>query len=284
MADTIKLLANIADTHPHVLARYLEEHPPEAVSSLIGAVPTATSTKIFQAMLPYHAAKCLRHLPVKAAVTHLSDLETRLAATMLRHMAEDTRRQMLGHMPPQAAARIAILLRYSHSVVGAWIDPTILVLPANLKIMDAKTRIKADSYADYHRVYIVDSQHRPTGFIRMYHLLHADGGRQLQEYIDPLPAAVPANMSLDLALEHDRWRSTDYLPVVDHDGQLIGILRYADLRAATTKVQTRKTEADLSGTFMDLAESCYLGLADVLNTSLAADNLPTVKRRTEHER
>jgi hypothetical protein len=45
-------------------------------------------------------------------------------------------------------------------------------------------------------------------------------------------------------------------------------------------VRSRKPDADLSGTFMDLAESCYLGLAEVLNTSLAADDLPTVKRRS----
>jgi hypothetical protein len=67
---------------------------------------------------------------------------------------------------------------------------------------------------------------------------------------------------------------------VDRTGQLIGVLRYADLRAATTMVRSRKPDADLSGTFMDLAESCYLGLAEVLNTSLAADDLPTVKRRS----
>ena len=51
---------------------------------------------------------------------------------------------------------------------------------------------------------------------------------QLHDYVEPLPAALPANMSLDLAIEHESWRAADYVPVVDRQGQLIGILRYAD--------------------------------------------------------
>ena len=279
MTDKLDLLRDIVSTHPHVVARYLEEHPPEAASTLIHAIPDAESTKIFQSMLPYHAAKCLGHLPPEAAVGYLSGLESRFAATILRHLPADSQRDFLGKMAPQVAARVAILLRYSHSVVGAWLNPTILVLPANLKIADAKKRIKADNYADYHRIYVVDARNRPTGLIQMFHLLHADEARQLHDYVEPLPAALPANMSLDLAIEHESWRAADYVPVVDRQGQLIGILRYADLRSAMT-IQVRKTEEDLSGTLMDLAETCYLGLADVLATSLAADNLPNTKRRT----
>jgi Mg/Co/Ni transporter MgtE len=279
VTDTFDLLIDIANTHAHVVARYLEEHPPEASAALIHAVPNATSTKIFQSMLPYHAAKCLTHLPHEAAVGYLSALEARFAATILRHTRDETRRQLLGRMTPQAAARVGILLRYSHSVVGAWLNPTILVLPGDLKIADARTRLKADSYADYHRIYVVDSEHRPAGFVQMHHLLHADDSDQLHEYVEALPTALPANMSLDQALEIDSWRNTDYLPVVDREGQLIGILRYADLRAATSKLPNRKIEGDLSDTMMDLAESCYLGLADVLNTSLAAENLPSGRRR-----
>jgi magnesium transporter len=259
------------------VARYLEEHPPAAASSLIHAVPDALSARIFQAMLPYHAAKCFDHLPVETAAQYLSNLESRFAASILRYMRAVRQRTILGTMPPQAAARIAILLRYSHAVVGAWLNPTILCLPPTARIADAKARIVTDSYADYHRVYVVDAEHRPTGFVQMYDLLLMDDARLLSEFAQPLPPPLPANLSLDLALDHESWRGSDYLPVTDRAGQLVGILRYADLRAATTRMQERAAEEDLSGTLMDLAETCYLGLADVINTSLAAERASAAK-------
>jgi len=277
MADKFDLVLEIAATHPQVVARYLEEYAPASASSLIDAVPDAMSTKIIQSMLPYHAAKCLGHLSDEAAAGYLSHLESRFAASILRHMRDTTQRKLLGTMSPQAAARVAILLRYSHAVVGAWLNPTILVLPSTSRIAEAKARIAADSYADYHRVYVVNAENRPIGLVQMFHLLQADESRQLSEYVEPLPTPLPANMSLDLALEHESWRNSDYLPIVDRQGQLIGILRYADLRSATAKVQSRTTEEDLSGTLMDLAETCYLGLADVINTSLASEHAPVVK-------
>lgn len=271
MADKFDLVLDIATTHPQALARYLEEYAPDSAAALIHAVPGALSTKIFQSMLPHHAGKCLGHLPEPAAAAHLSSLESRFAASILRHMGDATQRKLLGRMSPQAAARVAILLRYSHAVVGAWMNPTILVLPSTARIAEAKARIAADSYADYHRVYVVDAGHRPTGFVQMFHLLNTDESRQLSEYVEPLPEPLPANLSLDLALDHHGWRDSDYLPIVDRQGQLIGILRYADLRAATAKFQSRATKDDLSGTLMELAETCYIGLADVINTSLAAE-------------
>lgn len=278
MADRFDLVLDIAATHPEIVARYLEDVASASASALIHAVPDALSTKILQAMLPYHAAKCLDCMPAEAAAGHLSVIEARFAASILRYMRDTTQRTLLGTMSPQAAARVAILLRYSHAVVGAWLNPTILVLPSTARIAEARARIAADKYADYHRVYIVDGEHRPTGFVLLYRLLQADDSLPLSELAEPLPTPLPANMSLDLALEHESWRGSDYLPVVDRVGQLVGVLRYADLRAATSKVRGRPTEDNLSGTLMDLAESCYLGLADVMNTSLATDHPATPKK------
>ena len=115
MADKFDLVLEIAATHPHIVARYLEEHAPDSASSLIDAVPDALSTKIVQSMLPYHAAKCLGQLPPEAAAKYLANLESRFAATILRHLPDATQRRLLGTMSPQAAARVAILLRYSHA-------------------------------------------------------------------------------------------------------------------------------------------------------------------------
>lgn len=269
MPDKFDLALEIAATHPQSVARYLEEHAPTSASSFIDAAPDKFSTQILESMLPYHAAKCLESLPVAAAARYIAALEVRFAAAILRHVPEISRNGIVSAMPRQMAARTTILLRYPLSVVGAWLNPAIMVLPLDCRIAEARTRVLREGYVDFHRIYIVDTEQRISGYIRLFHLMQAEDSRHLSEILEPSPPPLRANMSLTAALENQRWLESDYLPVINRQERLIGVVRYADLRAAVSKPRAYTVEDDISGSFMDLAETCYLGLADVLNTSLA---------------
>lgn len=274
MPDKFDLALDISTTHPQAVARYLEEFSPASASSFIDAVPDVLSRQILETMLPYHAAKCIGCLPVAAAARYVGALEARFAASILRHTNEPTREAVIAAMPRTSAARISVLLRYPLSVIGAWLNPTILVLPMDCRVADAKERLTADGFADYHRIYVVDANRRLKGFVRLIRLLQGDDTRQLGEYLENLPPPLRANTTLEMALDEPNWRSHDYLPVVDRHEILIGVLRYAELRAAVSKPKMQAVNGDLPGTFLDLAETCYLGLADVMNSSLSSQQTP----------
>lgn len=272
MPDKFSLALEIAETHPETVARYLEDQSPTSASSFIDAVPDTLSTRILESMLPYHAAKCIDNLSVGDAAKYIAALESRFAASILRHVGEESREAIIAAMPRRHAARVKILLSYSLTVVGAWVNPTIMSLPLNCRIGEAKARILREGYPDYHRVYVINADQSLAGFVRLVHFLGDNDSRLLTEVMEPAAASLSANMSIEAALDDTSWLSGDYLPVMDRKERLLGILRYADIRAATLKPVTRTSDDDnLSGTFMNLAENCYLGLADVLNTSLAVE-------------
>lgn len=275
MPDKFHLALDISTTHPQAVARYLEEYSPTSASSFIDAIPDLLSKQILESMLPYHAAKCMDNLPVHSAARYVGALEARFAASILRHTNEPTREAVIAAMPRTSAARVSVLLRYRLSVIGAWLNPTILVLPLDCRIADAKERLLADGFADYHRIYVVDANRRLKGFVRMIRLMQGDNARQLSEFLESLPTPLRANATLEMALDDPNWRNHDYLPVLDRQENLIGILRYADLRAAVSKPKLQALNGDLPGTFLDLAETCYLGLADVMNSSLSSQQTLT---------
>lgn len=269
MPDKFDLALEIAQTHPNAVARYLESYSAVAASTFIDAVPDKLSSNILQTMLPYHAAKCLENMSADAAAKYLSALELRTMVSILRHMREANRNQIIVALPRQLSARASILMRYPLSVIGAWLNPTILTLPADCSAADAKARLSREGYVDFHRVYVVDTEQHLVGTFRLSQLLTIDDARHLRDFLDPAPSPLRANLSLEAALESPGWSENDFLPVVDRQDRVIGILRYADLRAAIMKPQARKTDERGSDTLMDLAETCYLGLADVMNTSLS---------------
>jgi len=271
MPDKFTLALEIAETHPETVARYLEDQSPTSASSFIDAVPDTLSTRILESMLPYHAAKCIDNLSVAAAAKYIAALESRFAASILRHVGEETRDAIIAAMPKRHATRVKILLNYSLSVVGAWVNPTIMALPLNCRVNEAKARILREGYPDYNRVYVINADQSLAGFVRMVHFLADDDNRLLADVMEPSPLPLPANMSIEAALDDKSWLSGDYLPVMDRKERLLGILRYADIRATTLKPVSRTPDDNMAGTFMNLAENCYLGLADVLNTSLAID-------------
>lgn len=271
MSGKFTLAQHYVEAYPQAAARVLEDMASDAASTFIDAVPDQQSSNLLSSMLPYHAAKCVSHLSASVAARYLGELEPRASAAILRHVQVDQRDEILDGMPRQRSTRIAVILNYSLSMVGAWVEPSVLVLPADCSIGEAQQRLKNEGYPDYHRIYVVDADLHLKGFVKIVRLIQADNDSPLAAYLEPADLALRANMSLDTAMEHSGWLETDYLPVIDRRDKFLGVLSYAALRSAAGRPRPVSEEQDVSGTFMDLAETCYLGLAEVMSTSLAVE-------------
>lgn len=271
MSAKFTLAQQFVEIYPQAAARVLEEMASDAASTFIDAVPDKQSSNLLSSMLPYHAAKCISQLSAGVAVRYLAELEPRIAAAILRHVPSELRDVILKDLPRQLSARIFIILNYSLSMVGAWVEPSVLAFPLDCSIGEAQLRLKNEGYADFHRVYVVDEAQHLKGFVRMVRLIQADRDSPLAEHLEPTTGALRASASLDMAMDYAGWLENDYLPVLDRRDKFLGVLSYAALRSAASRPRSPVEDQDVSGTFMDLAETCYLGLAEVMSTSLAIE-------------
>ncbi len=279
MPGKFELAAQFAEVYPQEAARILEELVPAYSSVFIDAVPDGQSLGILSSMLPYHAAKCVALLTTGAAAKYLGNLDPKVAANIFRHIPKESADAILEALPRRSAVRISLILDYSPSMVGAWLEPNVLTLPSDCSVGEAKKRLANEQYADFHRIYVVDDSHNLKGLVRLASLFGADDANSLEKYLQPFPSTLRASTSLDSALSHPAWSNSDYLPVVDRRRRFLGVLRFAVLRTANSKPQTAKPEENVAATILDLAETCYIGLAEAMSASLALDSAPDAARR-----
>lgn len=275
MSEKFTIAQQFVEAFPQDAARVLEGASAAPASGFIDAVPDSQSVRILSSMLPYHAAKCVSQLSPPAAARYLSVLQPRIIANILRYMTTTERTQILGRLPRRISSQVSIILNYSLSMVGSWLEPTVLVLPDHCSVGDAKARLRNEDYADFHRVYVVDDEEMLVGFVRLARLIRAQDDQPLKDIIERPAYSLQAGTSLDAAIGDPGWQQCDYLPVLDRRRRFLGVLRYAALRAALARSLPADEDQDVSGTFLDLAETCYLSLAEIMNTSLATESSDT---------
>lgn len=271
MSEKFAIAQHFVESNPQAAARALEELASAPASSFIDAVPDNQSVRLLASMLPYHAAKCVSLLSADAAARYLANLQPRNVANILRYTTAETRRRVLERLPRRISSPVLIVLNYSLSMVGAWLEPAVLALPNDCTVGEAKTRLQNEGYADFHRVYVVNAGEMLLGFVKLTKLIQAADSHPLVGLMEPASHALRASTSLEAALDDPGWLESDYLPVVDRRERFLGVIRYAGLRAALARPVAATEDQDMSGSFLDLAETCYLGLAEIMNTSLAID-------------
>ena len=193
-------------------------------------------------------------------------------------MAKKKREQILGRLPWRIAARVSLILNYSQATVGAWIEPTVLTLPLGGTIGKARERLSDEGYPDCDRIYVVNEVHHLKGTIPLISLIQAiDEDILLDRILKPVAHILKAGATLEMAVNNPGWQNHDYLPVIDRQERFLGVLRHATLLSVLAGPRAKRTEQSSSETLLDIAETCYLGLANILSTSLSAKNPMTEK-------
>ena len=278
MSYKFELAEHFAKCHPQTSARVLEEVPPEVSMEFIQAMPLQHGARLLASMLPYPAAKCIARLPENVAARYLSELEIRTITRILHHVAKEKREQILGRLPWRIAARVSLILNYSQATVGAWIEPAVLTLPLDGTTGKARERLSDEGYPDCDRIYVVNEIHHLKGTIPLISLIQAtDEDLLLDRILKPVTHILKASATLEMAVNNPGWQNHDYLPVIDRQERFLGVLRHATLLSVLAGPRAKRTEQGSSETLLDIAETCYLGLANILSTSLSVKNPMTEK-------
>lgn len=272
MQAKLKLALDFAELYPKSTARVLEELTPKHAVVFIEAMSGTKATQVLGVMLPHYAARCISLLPPEAAARLMVDLDVWGVSNILRYIPKKACDPILQNMKRRFAARVSTNLNYSPSMVGAWIEPAVLSLPLDCTVGAARARIRDDDIEmDYHRAYVIDGAHTLKGYVGLIRLIRAKEKDPVSKLMREVSTVLRATASLELALEDPGWAGADYLPVVDKRNRFLGVARNAAIRAAAATPPPKiDKDHDVSGTFLDLAESCYLGLAGAMSTSLSS--------------
>jgi magnesium transporter len=269
MVDALPLARAFAARHAEDAADVLEAQEADAAAALLAAMDDGDGAAMLEHMAPAALAAALDRLPADEAVARLRGMTPQGAAGALRAMETGRREALLAALPRARRVQIGLILRQPLLTVGAWMDSRIAPVRHGATAGEALRRLSRQEGEVVSPVTVTDGERRLLGAIELPHLLAAAADRPVEELMTADPPRLFANAALDAALLHPGWAEHDALPVVDADGKLVGMIRFAVLRRAVAEMETGSAPDTGLGSFMDVANLCYLGMAGVMNATIA---------------
>lgn len=273
--------AFLAD-HPAEAARVVETLPVADAAALLATIPARIGAPVMRAMLATAASRLLEALADSQALALLAAAGTQSAVSMLRHVPEPRRTRLIGGLPTVAALASRLLLGFPEDAVGAWCDPEVIALAPATRAADAIERLRQGHERGADRILCVDAERKLAGEVRLEALLHAPPGASLATLMRPVPASLPAMMPIAAAAALRAWEQSSTLPVVDHGGALVGVLRRTML-ARALRERSRQRAADSARSVTSIVAGGYWNVVAGLAAAALAI-LPRVDRTLPEDR
>ncbi|MGK0201719.1 MAG: magnesium transporter, partial [Planctomycetota bacterium] len=217
----------------------------------ISRLPEVQQTQLFTEMRPGDAADLMEQLPDAAAIEIVEHLDPGAAARIIHELPSNGQAALIGeldrddaeailaNLDPEEAGELRALAAYEDNEAGGIMVTEYLSYTENTTVgeMVDDLRNNRETYTDYdvQYAYVVDSQLRLIGVMRIRDLLLSPGNTSLRDLMIREPFSV-----LDHAPLEDVQRLFDEyeiigVPVVDADGLLLGVVHGSDVESALAK-------------------------------------------------
>ncbi len=260
----IVLSRSFLESHPSDAAHVLENLNPAEAAELLQKFPSKNvAAPVLQLMDIVSASECLSKWPDDNIEGILSFLPLHYAALLLRRMEEGSRNRLLRKVSEEKRKSIRTLLRFPENTAGALMDPGVLVLPADISIGEAQTRIKRKLKDTFYYIFVVSRDDRLVGVIDLRELMFADRKQSLSSAMHRPVERISARAKKEAILSHPGWKRLHTLPVVDENEAFLGVIRYQTMRELEKGVKRKQPQSVLS-TALALSELYWIGASRLL--------------------
>ena len=242
--------------YPHEAARQLESLPPQEIAELLAGQAPHAVVRVWQLLAPNVAGAALGRVPETLARHLLSESEPAASVTVLAQFDRADRDRLLGMLEPQVAGELREMLQYPEDSAGRLMDPSVTPIRSDLSIVEALARLRAVRSRGLRELFVVDGEMRLIGRVEIQDLAMAEQEQGLGEITRPLIAAVKDLDPREDVVKILQHQPITELPVVNHSGRFVGVIRQAALVSAiesetTVDIQTMvgasRDERALSG-------------------------------------
>jgi magnesium transporter len=223
-----------------VVDRFLKERPVEAARQLetvgakraaavLGKRPAAIAAEVLRRLNPDEGARVLAELEAPLARAVLLVLDPTNAANLLARLGEEQKTAALASLPDRTRTELAEMLEYPPGTAGHEMDASVTAFSPDSSVERALELIRTLPNRRISDVMLTDDDGKLYGSVSLQDLVGAAPDQKLETLARrDVPFARPMTRRdevVDLLTQH----KLTSLPVVDHDGKLIGILRHAAL-------------------------------------------------------
>lgn len=267
-----RITTEFVEAYPDDAARVLEEATPEVTGEVLGALPASAAAAVLREMNPHAAAGGLPQLAPEAAAGIVRHLPVALAAALFLRLDEEERGALMKALPAKVSVPLRMVLRFPAGSVGSIIEPRVVTVRPDTRVGEATEVARRAPALLRRHLYVLDEQQRLTGMVDSRQCLVRDPELRIGRLDQEEPAALRARTSLREASRHPGWERFSVLPVIDHRGVFLGVVRRASLRRALADATTaREPEAELAGLALDLADLYWQTAAGLIAGATTTD-------------
>ncbi len=216
--DQADVMAHLTSDTRAILLSLL---PVEEVGLIIEELDTEEAVEISQEMEVEQLSHVLDETSPEVAADVLRGLPVEVATTAFAQMEE--------------GAEVAPLLEYEDDAAGGLMTPEFIALRENMTVMQAMNFVRQwaeetePDAEDIHYLFVVDGNDVLSGGLSLAQLVLARPQQQLSLFMDPDVITVQVETDQEEAARLMERYDIRNLPVVDHDGMLVGVLKLEDM-------------------------------------------------------
>ena len=258
MAEALALALAFLEERPESAARSLESLSPADTAALLELVPVRIAAPAMSRMTSWAAARCIAVMPAERASAIVAQLGSHDALAILRQMPAQARENVLSDLPATTTRHYRRALTYTRSRVGAWVNHDIATAGQDHTVEEALEMIVTRRRPDDAVVYVLDRDRKYLGTVTLAGLLHAPSKSALAAHAQR-QRALSDSASLAAAATEVSWSNSIALPIIDHQGELLGDLSRADLEKGLAQDRGEEPMATAPSVIFHLTET-YLAV------------------------
>lgn len=233
----------IVDREEKVLRDFFGPHHPAATAELLDDLAADEALYVMKLLAGRVRAEVFSYLDgeLQDGVAGLMDRND--LATLVSAMSHDERADLISRLPEERTQQIMPLLAqaeredirrltaYKEDTAGAVMTSDYATVPAELTAAGAIDRLRheAPDRETIYYCYVLDDQRRLVGFVSLKNLILAPPHRRVSELMqtEVISSVVDEDQEVTAGklMEYDLIA----LPIVDHDGRLVGIVTHDDV-------------------------------------------------------
>ena len=227
-SESARAISRLSEEEQHLLFSRLG--PEEAADLIEGFTDT-------------QAADIVETMPFEQAAAILDELPSDQLADVLAEMDDSASESILASMEKEGAAEARMLLTYAPDCAGGLMISEFLAFRAEDTIRDVLKDLQEnqEKYNSYNvqYFYVVDSEGRLTGVMRMHNLLFYSRETRLGDIMIPSPLSLPDTASLQELKNFFEEHKLFGVPVVDGDQRLVGVVLPSAVEEEFNKQKTK---------------------------------------------
>ena len=217
---------------PGEAARELEAMSVEDAAALLAQHAPRAAVRAWEALAPDVAREVLAQLPEALGRHVLAEADPSSSVAVLAQLEPEEREGLLAKLDREVVRELRELAAYPEDSAGRLMDARVSPLRSGMTVGDAIERLRATRRRGLRELFVVDDAGRLAGRVDMQDLALAERARPIAEIQRGVVAAVRDLDPREDVVAILQREPISVLPVVNHAGRLLGVIRQAELMAA----------------------------------------------------